>query len=119
MRRDLEKAVDTELGREVSQSARRGRPKSKLVSSWNRAWRVGLPFLTIVLVPKLAHACAVCFSGRSDETRQAFIGTTAFMTFLPLILIGGLTWFLRRRFLAMQAQDRADRVDAQRRVGAD
>ncbi len=58
--------------------------------------------LAIVLSPQLASACAVCMTGKEDETRVAFIVTTAFMTFLPLGLIGGFVWWLRRRALAMQ-----------------
>ena len=29
------------------------------------------------------------------------------MTFLPILVIGGLVWWLRRRALAMQAAERA------------
>ena len=51
----------------------------------------------IWLVPKLASACAVCFTGRADETRTAFIATTGLLTALPILLIGSLIWWLRRR----------------------
>jgi len=51
----------------------------------------------VLLVPRLAAACAVCFTGRADETRVAFIATTGLMTALPLLLIGSLVWWLRRR----------------------
>jgi hypothetical protein len=71
------------------------------------AWLATLPLAAILLVPGLAQACAVCFSGRSDETRQAFIGSTAFMTFLPILVVGGVVWWFRRRVLAMQAEERA------------
>jgi len=60
----------------------------------------------ILLVPGIAQACAVCFSGRSDETRVAFIATTAFLTFLPILLIVGVVWWFRRRVLAMEAEER-------------
>ena len=59
--------------------------------------------LAIVLSPQLANACSVCMTGKDDETRAAFIAMTAFMTFLPIGLIGGLVWWLRRRALAMQS----------------
>ncbi len=52
---------------------------------------------TIWLVPKMAYACAVCFTGRADETRTAFIATTGLLTALPILLIGSLVWWLRRR----------------------
>jgi hypothetical protein len=52
---------------------------------------------TIAGVPRVAAACAVCMAGYNDETRQAFLASTAFMSLLPLLLIGGLVWWLRRR----------------------
>ena len=47
--------------------------------------------------PEAASACAVCTGGGTDEVRYAFIWTTGFLSALPLGLIGGLVWFLRRR----------------------
>ena len=44
-----------------------------------------------------AEACAVCFGGENNN-RWAFIGTTALLTFLPLIIFGsGVVWF-RKQF---------------------
>ena len=57
----------------------------------------------VLLVPRISAACAVCFTGRADETRIAFIATTGLMTALPLLLIGSLVWWLRRR--AQQIRD--------------
>jgi len=68
--------------------------------------------LAIVLSPQLASACSVCMTGKSDETRLAFIVTTAFLTFLPLGLIGGFVWWLRRRARAMQPIEPLRRVQA-------
>ena len=68
--------------------------------------------LAIVLSPQLASACSVCMTGKDDETRLAFIVATAFMTFLPLALIGGFVWWLRRRALAMQQIEPPCRVRA-------
>ena len=59
----------------------------------------------LLLAPKLAAACAVCSSGRDDETRQAFIDTTVLLTFLPLLMIGGVLLWIRRRYLEQQAQE--------------
>ena len=53
--------------------------------------------------PGVAGACAVCFTGRTDETRIAFGISTAFMTALPLIVIGCFAWWLRRRVQAQRA----------------
>ena len=57
----------------------------------------------VLLAPQLAAACAVCFTGRSDETRVAFVVTTALLTALPLLMIGSFVWWLCRR--ASQIQD--------------
>ena len=51
----------------------------------------------VVWSPRLAWGCAVCSAGRDDETRQAFIVTTGLLTFLPLAMIAGLVWWVRRR----------------------
>ena len=63
----------------------------------------------LVLAPRVVHACAVCFGGQEGDTRMAFILTTAFLTFLPLLIIGGAVWWLRRRFrqLALEESGRA------------
>ena len=57
----------------------------------------------VLLVPQLAAACSVCFTGRADETRIAFLATTGLLSALPILLIGSLVWWLRRR--ARQIRD--------------
>ena len=57
------------------------------------------------LVPETASACTVCMGGQEEESRIAFIGTTAMMTFLPLTVLGFvITWFVRRT-LERERQD--------------
>ena len=46
--------------------------------------------LAILLFPGLASACAMCFQATSEANRIAFLVTTVLLTFMPLILIGGL-----------------------------
>jgi len=58
----------------------------------------------LVIAPQVASACAVCTAGRDDETLAAFLGTTAFLSVLPLALIGGFVWWLRRRIRALEAE---------------
>jgi len=53
--------------------------------------------LALLAAPGIAEACSVCSAGRDDESRTAFILTTAFLTLLPLALVGGMAWWLRRR----------------------
>jgi hypothetical protein len=62
--------------------------------------------LLIVWSPGLSRACAVCMSGRDDETRAAFLGTTIFLSLLPVLAVGGVVIWLRRR-LRKQEQDEA------------
>ena len=49
----------------------------------------------------LAHACPSCASPL-EENRQAFVDTTIFLTLVPLFLIGGLIWWIRRRVREME-----------------
>jgi len=62
--------------------------------------------MAVLLAPQLATACAVCFTGRSDETRVAFLATTGFLTALPILLVGTLVWWLCRR--ARQIRDECE-----------
>lgn len=61
--------------------------------------------LGLSLVPSMAQACAVCFGGDNDANRWAFIITTLFMTLLPLTLIGGAVYALRRRIKQLDAEE--------------
>ena len=47
-------------------------------------------------------ACAVCGFG-DDESRSAFILTTGIMTFVPLIFIGSVIFYMRRRYLKLNS----------------
>ncbi len=68
--------------------------------SFRQLRTVPLPALlvAVVLSPEIAHACAVCASG-TEESRTAFILTTIFLSLMPLVLIGSLIWWVRRRAL--------------------
>lgn len=50
----------------------------------------------LVVLPELAHACPVCFDPR-DENRLAFLGTTVFLSLLPLAIVAGTLLFIRHR----------------------
>ena len=52
-----------------------------------------------------AQACPVCFQSKNDDNRIAFIVTTAFLTVLPLLLIGGLVWWLHGKYKAAEAAE--------------
>ena len=81
-------------------------------SALAKVWIAPLAAL-LILAPRAGRACAVCASGSEDANRLAFIFTTAFLTFLPLLMVGGLVWWLRRRAReAEQAPVRAERARA-------
>ena len=42
--------------------------------------------------PRTSRACAVCTSAAEDSNRLAFILTTALLSFLPLLIVGGFVW---------------------------
>lgn len=58
--------------------------------------------LALALRAQPALACTVCFDPNA-ERRAAFLGTTAFLSLLPLALIGGLVYVLRQRWIAAEA----------------
>jgi hypothetical protein len=58
----------------------------------------------VFALPEAAHACAVCFDS-SDENRQAFLATTAFLTLLPLGMVAGTGLWLRRRARDRDAEE--------------
>jgi len=64
----------------------------------------------VLLAPQLAAACAVCFTGRADETRVAFLATTGFLSALPILLVGTLVWWLCRR--ARQIRDQHESISS-------
>ncbi len=58
-------------------------------------WLSALAVAALLWSPTLAQACAVCWSGRDDASRTAYIVGTAFMTLMPFVLVGTLLWWLR------------------------
>lgn len=75
----------------------------------SRRLATGLVAAVGVTCPALAHACASCTGGDGPRVQAAFLGATAFMTLLPLGLIGaGILWLRRggREWLAREFEDR-------------
>lgn len=64
----------------------------------------------MLLLPSLADACMVCTGGNTEASQWAFIWTTAFMSVLPPLMIGGLVWWIRR--LARQRAEQDARAEA-------
>jgi energy-converting hydrogenase Eha subunit A len=78
-----------------------------LVKDEEAVARVVVPLFLLLLmlaalVPGIAEACAVCAPTDEEEVRMAFIVSTAFMTFFPLIVLGSVVWWIRSRYKAME-----------------
>ena len=56
--------------------------------------------VAVAWLADLAYACPSCASPL-EENRQAFVDTTVFLTVVPLMMMGGFIWWLRRRIRAM------------------
>lgn len=50
-----------------------------------------------VSLPAVARACAVCTSQDDAAFNVAMLKGTALLSLLPLALVGGVVWYLRRR----------------------
>ena len=61
----------------------------------------------LVAAPRIASACAVCSSGRDDETQQAFLAGTIFLSLLPPTAIGIVVFVLWRRAKRIEAEEAA------------
>lgn len=59
--------------------------------------------LLCLTAPDAALACSQCLSGRSDETKLAYILTTVFLSLLPPLAVGGGVLWLVRRARAREA----------------
>lgn len=67
----------------------------------------------LALAPELAHACAVCGAAvDDDQSRVAYLVTSAVLSVLPLALLGGFLLWLRaksrRQSRSLPAQPRLD-----------
>jgi hypothetical protein len=55
--------------------------------------------LALAALPELASACAVCGAGvDDDQSRVAYLLTSAVLSLLPLALFGGFLLWLRRQY---------------------
>jgi hypothetical protein len=63
----------------------------------------------VAALPRAAEACAVCLSGREDDNQRAFLAGTILLSTLPVALIGGIAWYIRRRAREIAAREAAAR----------
>lgn len=68
-----------------------------------RAFAVVAVF-TLLILPDVAFACPVCFSG-NEANRIAYYVSFLMMTTLPLALIGSFVYYLVRRAKELSAAD--------------
>lgn len=74
--------------------------------------------LIVFAAGRQALACPVCFSAKNEANQIAFLVTTALLTFAPLLMIGGLIWWLRRRTHDEELPGRTHAPDAGVESGA-
>jgi hypothetical protein len=53
--------------------------------------------------PAVAWACPVCFAARDEAERLALLATTVFLTSLPVLMIGGIIYWVVRRSSELDA----------------
>ena len=59
-------------------------------------WSLALAGAVVVLLaPELAEACPVCNATKNEASRVAFLVTTGLLSLLPLMMLGGLLWWVR------------------------
>lgn len=58
--------------------------------------RASILLTSIWLAPPVV-ACSVC-GYASEESRTAFILTTALLSFAPLTFIGAVAWYLKKKY---------------------
>ena len=61
----------------------------------SRTWVVVGVIALLAVLPEAVSACPVCFDS-SDENRQAFLATTAFLSLLPLGMVSGVGLWIRK-----------------------
>ena len=62
-------------------------------------WLPILVLTALVALPELASACAVCGANADeDQSRIAYLVTSAVLSVLPLALLGGFLLWLRRQY---------------------
>ncbi|HEY4798707.1 MAG TPA: hypothetical protein VII99_06475 [Bacteroidia bacterium] len=56
--------------------------------------------LVVLLLPYAADACPLCQGGAgyNQQTLTAYKSVTAVLASLPLVMGGGIYWFIRRKF---------------------
>lgn len=81
------------------------------VSARTRALTAGLIATSVWLAaPSAALACSVCVGTGNADTTMAYRLMTAFMTLTPMAIVGGVIYWIWRRYKALDAAEEAERL---------
>lgn len=73
-----------------------------------------IAFLTCIVtafVTSSAFACAVCFVGKGGAS-SIYLGTTIILSLLPLGMVGGVVFWLYRRYKGSMSEEDVSRQDS-------
>jgi cbb3-type cytochrome oxidase subunit 3 len=76
------------------------------VTTRTKALLLGATAFALAL-PDAARACPMCVSAQDEAVQTAFAVASLFMTAMPLSVIGGFVWWLRRRARKLAAEEAA------------
>ncbi|MEW5852078.1 MAG: hypothetical protein AB2A00_25040 [Myxococcota bacterium] len=62
--------------------------------------------IAVLLLPELVLACPAC-ALRQEKNRVAYLVTTALLSVIPLLSVGGLVWWMRKRLAEQEQAQRA------------
>ncbi len=71
--------------------------------------KASAPLVVMVLLwaPRVSEACSQCLATRTRENQLAFIWTTVLLSVMPLLVVGGIAFWLRQRLRAAAAERNA------------
>jgi uncharacterized membrane protein YhhN len=64
----------------------------------------------LLLAPSVSQACSQCLATRTRETKIAFIATTVFLSVMPLLLVGAIALWLRKRVREAEERQPGDEL---------
>lgn len=63
--------------------------------------------VSIWVAPGAASACVVCSPGQSDPAQSGLLFGTLLLSALPIVMIGGIGWFVVRRIRRIDRESAA------------
>ena len=62
-----------------------------------RSWLQAALVAALLFAPRAALACPVCTGGQKEEVGRALFRGSLTLSLLPLVAVGAVAWWLRRR----------------------